>query len=315
MADNTFYDEYELPRNRKKRILEDLDSFDDDTSDIVLMSADSSKKKKEKEEQEEEEPVSSWLTSLSEISSSKLRSTRKAKDIFGKKKKKKDKKKKGEPTNFAKEFEPEVALLNNLLIDQNRFVDSLQQRYDRMNSLKSTARGTGKYETDLCTNINTARQLATQLVDKKISVKKIIADLEMKERKELGIGENAEDINNFAAEYLRNIIKSRPDLGSNYGNIDVEDMDEDSFIASIGNSIEDDRSDEVHQYLKYENRNVKIFVRMNQNDYDDYEFVAEADDGEILLDYPLPEKTTLSVNRSTMIATDSYGKKYPLEFV
>ena len=89
----------------------------------------------------------------------------------------------------------------------------------------------------------------------------------------------------------------------------------DSFIASIGNSIEDDRSDEVHQYLKYENRNVKIFVRMNQNDYDDYEFVAEADDGEILLDYPLPEKTSLSVNRSTMIATDSYGKKYPLEFV
>ena len=137
----------------------------------------------------------------------------------------------------------------------------------------------------------------------------------MKERKELGIGENAEDINNFAAEYLRNIIKSRPDLGSNYGNIDVEDMDEDSFIASIGNSIEDDRSDEVHQYLKYENRNVKIFVRMNQNDYDDYEFVAEADDGEILLNYPLPEKTSLSVNRSTMIATDSYGKKYPLEFV
>ena len=313
---NSFYDEFELPRNRKKRILEDLNTLDDSFDDDVILMSSSKKENKKNEVKEENEDLGEWLSTLSSLSQTKLKATRKAKDLFGGKKKKKNKdKKKGEPTNFSKEFEPEVALLNNLLIDQNRFVDSLQQQYDRMTSLKSTARGTGKFTTDLCANINTGRQLAAQLVEKKINTKKIIADLEMKERKDLGLGENTDDLNNFAAEYLKNILVSRPDMSSNYGNFDVEDMDEDDFINSIGNSVEDTRSDEVGRYLKYENRNVKIIVRMNKDDYDDYEFIAEASDGEILLDYPLPEHTSLSVNRSTMIATDTYGKKYPIEFV
>ena len=34
------------------------------------------------------------------------------------------------------------------------------------------------------------------------------------------------------------------------------------------------------------------------------------EDGDALHDYPLPLKTSISVNKSTNIATDSYGKKY-----
>ena len=53
---------------------------------------------------------------------------------------------------------------------------------------------------------------------------------------------------------------------------------------------------------------------MNPDDSDDYDFYAETDDGEAIFDYPLPEHTKLTFNRSTMIATDAYGKKYPVFF-
>lgn len=307
-----FCDEYELPVNRKKRILSDLDEIESQ-EDVVLLS---SSKKDKKEKKEEVEDAGSWLTSLTTLSTSRIKATKSAKDLFsnGKKGKKKKKKEKNEPTDFAKEFEPEVALINNLLVDQSRFVDSLQQKYDRMESLKSSARGTGKFTTDLIANINQGRQLTAQLVDKKISVKKTIVDLEMKERKELGAGLDGDDMNNFAAEYLKNIITNRPDMMNAYGEIGVEDTDEYGLIDAIDGNLDDNRGDEVAAYLKYENRHVTVFVEMNPDDVDDYDFVAETDDGEVLLDYPLPDKTTLSLNRSTMIATDAYGKKYKVEF-
>ena len=183
-----------------------------------------------------------------------------------------------------------------------------------MESQKSSARGTGKFTTDLISNINQARQLSAQLIDKKISTKKAIAELEMKERKELGANLNSDDVNNFAAEYLKNIISNRPEMSGSYGNYEIGDVDDEGLISAIDSNIDDERGDEVAAYLKYENMDVTIKVVMNPDDLDDYDFIAETKDGEILDDYPLPEHTTLSLNRSTMIATDAYGKKYHAEF-
>ena len=310
-----FYDEFELPKKKKKRILDELDEIDDDSDTLLpYTSSEKKKKAKKKKEEEKEEDTALFISTLSSLSRSKMKASRSPKDIFGKKKKDKKKKKGNEPTDFSKEFEPEVALLDNLLSEQSRFVSSLQQKYDRMESQKSSARGTGKFTTDLISNINQARQLSAQLIDKKISTKKAIAELEMKERKELGAGLNADDMNNFAAEYLKNIITNRPDMTGSYGNYDIGDVDDDGIISAIDSNVDDERGDEVAAYLKYENLNVTIKVVMNPNDLDDYYFVAETENGDVLPDYPLPEHTTLSLNRSTMIATDAYGKKYHAEF-
>lgn len=309
-----FSDEFELPKNRRKRIMNELDEIDDDSGVLLpYTTSDEKNKIKRQKEAEKEEDTALFISTLSTLSRSKMKTSRFPKDIFGKKKKKK-KKKENEPTDFSKEFEPEVALLDNLLSEQSRFVSSLQQKYDRMESQKSSARGTGKFTTDLISNINQARQLSAQLIDKKISTKKAIAELEMKERKELGANLNSDDVNNFAAEYLKNIISNRPEMSGSYGNYEIGDVDDEGLISAIDSNIDDERGDEVAAYLKYENMDVTIKVVMNPDDLDDYDFIAETKDGEILDDYPLPEHTTLSLNRSTMIATDAYGKKYHAEF-
>lgn len=308
-----FCDEYELPVNRKKRILDDLEDIEN--QEVVLLSTIKNEKKEKKNSHEEKfDKPDEWITSLSTISTSRIRATKSTKNLFNKNKKKDKKKKKDELTDFNKEFEPDMALLNNLLIEQTRFVDSLQQKYDRMESTKSSARGTGKFTTDLISNINTARQLSAHLIDKKISTKKAIFELEMKERKDKTGSIDGEDMNNFAAKFLGDMLAANPSMSNAYGGYEIEDVDSDGMMGAIDSSIEDDRGEEVDAYLRYENRGVKILIEMNPDDPDDYDFYAEASDGEILDDYPLPEHTKLSFNRSTMIATDIYGKKYHVFF-
>jgi hypothetical protein len=42
-------------------------------------------------------------------------------------------------------------------------------------------------------------------------------------------------------------------------------------------------------------------------------FIAEDEDGNIIDDYPLPKTIdSISINHSTLVATDRYGKKYPV---
>ena len=52
---NSFYDEFELPRNRKKRILEDLNTLDDSFDDDVILMSSSKKENKKTEVKEENE--------------------------------------------------------------------------------------------------------------------------------------------------------------------------------------------------------------------------------------------------------------------
>lgn len=238
----------------------------------------------------------------------------------GKKKKKKKKdKNKNEPTDYKKEFETEAALLRNLMIDQSNFVESLQKEYDFLKSNKSSSRGINKNMTDLIANITSGRSLTTQLVEKQIALKKTIADLTAKERKELngGLGDG-ENLADFASSYLKQMITERQQLltggSSEIGDYSIDEMAnilEDNM--STGDGYEE-RPDEVEKYLEYEDRQVTIWIYMNQNNTDDYDFVAIDKDGEEVEDYPLPYKNTLSINRSTDVATDKFGQKFPIRW-
>lgn len=331
MSDKNDFDSL-VPGNKKskrEKILEQLDELDNEeilpqksiennSSNFLPSSLSPKKKKKNTQPQKTEDE---WFNDLIETSELRV-TTGKRKSMFddvfnpdGKKKKKK-KKNKNEPTDYEKKFEPEAALLRSLLIDQNKFVDSLQKEYDFLKSNKSTSRGINKNITDLISNITNARNLSMQLIDKNTSLKKTIADLTMKERKELfgNSLDDVENLNDFASTYLKQMISERHQLmvGTNS---DISDYSIDEMASIVSDTLlnsedAEERSDETRKYLEYENRNVTVYVYMNPSDETDYDYVAIDENGDELDDYPLPFKGKLTVNRSTNMATDIYGQKY-----
>ena len=231
-----------------------------------------------------------------------------------KKKKKKKKNKDGvELVNYKQEFEPEMALYKNLLMDQNRFTESLQKEYDKMTSVKGSARGVSKQLTDLIDNITSARTLSMQLVEKNVNAKKLISELTLKQKKEIGGGINeGENMADFASSYLKQMLNDRQAIMNSTGESTVAEYSEDELFNELSNSLGDteERPEEVEKYLKYENLNVTVYVQIFNDDIENYEFIAKDDNGNIIDDYPLPNHTKISVNRSTDIATDTFGKKY-----
>ena len=139
-----------------------------------------------------------------------------------------------------------------------------------------------------------------------------------KEAKEKGGNAlDGEDLNTYAAQYLKGIISNRGAVINDSDNLIIDDMDDDAFANAIGKidlGEVDNRGEDVDAYLKYENQDVKLSVLVNQDDLEDYEYIATDSNGNVIQDYPLPIQSRLSLNRSTMIATDEYGRKYNARF-
>jgi hypothetical protein len=283
----------------------------------LMLSKESKKEKKKKKINDAED----WFNEVMNSQDIKVNKYSGKNDLFSeaginydkKKKKKKKKNKDGvDLVDYKKEFAPESALYKNLLIDQTKFVQDLQNEYNNIKSVKGTNRGVNKQISELVENITSARSLAMQLVDKQVGIKKQVADLSLKQKKEFGSGAGIGDnMSDFGSNYLKQIISSRGLLtGGGDGDVTISDYDDDEISLSLSESVDDDANSESNRYLKYENQNVSVYVVIINDDFENYEFVAKNEDGEVLSDYPLPYKTPISVNKSTNIATDSYGKKY-----
>ena len=192
-----------------------------------------------------------------------------------------------------------------------------------MENSKSTARGVGKFTTDLIETLNHSRELSRHLVTDIIATKKTIAELDFKERKEFGSKSSAQkDDAVFASNFLKQMLGTRRTDAMDSSALDVEDINNaDDMFDSISESLGDTgRSEDVEKYLQYENDNpiVKVIYHEDNADSEDlddvYDFVAYTEDGKKIPDYPLPMKTSLQINRSTGIAIDKYGYKYPVIF-
>lgn len=344
-------DEYQLSESKKDRkkskndLLSQLDEInqDDYVPSGITTSASSflpssllkdppEKKKKEDEDKFDDDIKDNWFDDwvAFDLGASKKKKKKQKFDLFGtlddkgKKKKKKSKDGKTELVDYKKEFEPEVALYKNLLMEQTKFTESLQKSYDSMMSAKGSARGVTKQATDLVANINTARQLSMQLVKENVNIKKIIADLNIKQQKEFGTGSTeGENMSDFANTYIKKMLDSRHEFAGGDDDPIVEEYTEDEIydqldlqMASTEQEFADgeEASDFTTKYLEYENRNVEIYVIVNDGDMENYEFEARDENGIIIDDYPMPMHTQLSFNRSTNIAIDTLGQKYPLEW-
>lgn len=317
-------------KSKHKELLDEIKMLDTDEEESVnsaptlflpssmLKKSDETDEKKESKKKDDIDSLfsddDSWLDSIMSLKVTKSKHGNRD-SLFetpGKHKKKK-KKKKGELTDYNKEFETEAALIKNLLQDQSKFTDSLQQEYDKMKSTKSSSRGVNKSMTDLIENINGARSLSMQLVEKNIHLKKLIAELTMKEKKELSLGGDEGDLGNFASAYLHKMISERGNLLNGAGTADVGEFTDDEMFNALSEGLVDiDRPDDVDKYLKYENRNITTYISVNNDDIEDFNFISKDEEGDVVDDYPEPQVSSISVNRSTNIATDNYGKKYPI---
>lgn len=327
MASGIILDYDMQPSKVKKRSL--LDEYDELELEEPAMSFNKfrpSEIKKEKETSElaksvdEDEVDDDWLGVLSQWKTPKVKTHKNYRnsDVFdflhgesGKKKKKKKKEKEG-PKDYYDDFAPEIGLMRNMLEDATKFTDSLQKRYYALESTKSSARGVGKFTTDLISSINQSRSVSSQLLNNITSLKKSIADLNMKERKEAAAanGGDGEDLSNFSASFLRKLIQQDRSDAAMYGDAVPISGDEDDIFDNISELLADNgRSDEVDKYLKYENRNVELVAYVDP-DTDAYEIKAIAEDGEELYDYPIPEVERMDINHSTEIATDEYHTRY-----
>ena len=309
--------------NRAQDILDELDDLEESTP---LLSSYKPEKKKHKEEEDDGynfDETNEWFNTLTNFKAEPIKKMKVKNsffdDLISGKKKKKKKKKDGELTDFNMEFDKEINLLKNLLVDQNEFTTSLQKKYDALNNSKSSQRGIGKFTTDLITNINQARSLSMQLVEKTINTKKTIAELTMKEKKELS-SKNAEteDMGMYASTYLKEMMnmgrKNIDGMGYNAGEYD-DDVSPDELFDSVNDVLGgDNRPEELLKYLKYEDAGINIKAVIHGENL--VCFKAYDKDGNVVEDYPSPnENTNLNINRSTGIATDRYNNKYEIEWV
>ena len=271
----------------------------------------------------------SWFNSLEDFTSLTFYKSKHYKGIdynpFEERKKKKKKKdeKKGE-IDYKKEFAPEMALYKNLLVEQNRFTDSLQKEYDSIKSVKSSSRGVTKQLSDLIENITEARSLSMQLVDKHVNAKKLIAELNLKQKKELGgFDEEGADMNAYASTLLKQMFQDRSQFFQN-SDITVSDYNEqDEELLDLledglnveGADSNSSTNEEADKMLHYETLGVKVYIQITDDDIENYEFIAYDRDGNLIEDYPMPLRTEISVNPSTNVATNKYGEKYDIIWV
>lgn len=342
-----------LPTDKEKQQRDDLFSDleylsgDSYVSDIPIASGTSfitsdifkNREKKEKKSvtQAKDELEGDWFsTFMEDVREAEAAASLKPKkridsmdEILGiKKKKKKKKAKKGEPTDFKKEFETETTLYTNLLRDNTRFVDSLQREYDSITSRKASGRGMTKNVQDLISNLNSARQLSMSLVEKRVNLKKLITDLAMKERKELGMDNtDAASMGEYGSSYLRKLIEEQNtilrtgnDEIMDEGEISVDDMIASQLESPIDEEYEKnygkmDRTAEADLYLKYEHSGITIYACIDPNDRENSYYIARDKDGNAVDEYPLPVSPITTINESTGYAVDQYGQKYPIEWI
>lgn len=338
------FDDFAKKRNKninKLKTIEDDSYLENsgiiDNSFLPSLSLKTKKKKTEKEDinNKNEEKVNNtnndydpddWFNDMLGNSYRKVNASNKKVDfdnmfaIPGELKKKKKKKKgKNEPVDYKKEFAVESTLYNNLLKEQQKYVASLQKEYDAFKSTKSSSRGFSKQMTDLMQNITSARSLSMQLIDKQVNIKKHIADLTLKQKRELGgLGDDS-DITAFGSQFIKDLLSNKQALASqqnsdvtiaDYG--DGDDLFDDLNITHMNDDNYNERSSEVDLYLKYENSNITIYASIHNDDPTDFNFIAKDEEGNVIDDYPLPERSRISVNRSTNIATDEFGDKYQI---
>ena len=239
---------------------------------------------------------------------------------------------KNEKNNFKKEFAEELTLLYNLLDETNKFGKDLEKELGNLRG--SRVRGVSKYSNDLAELVLSSKQNKLNILKEITSVKKTIADLQIKsegKNKEKAADNKSPEY--MASAYFRNILShGRNDFIKHLGGGDEDEYtnivseierdktfntEEDYDYTDIlearlneeGNAM---RSDAGSKYIEYENRNVKVVVK-KCIDTGEWALAAIDKHNVEIDDYPLPTRRELGKMKFSSdgnYATDEYGRMY-----
>lgn len=241
--------------------------------------------------------------------------------------------------NYKKEFAEEITLLYGLLDDTDKFGKSIEK--DLNNLRGSRVRGVSKYTNDLAELVLTSNQTKLNILKEISSVKKSIADLQLKSEAK-NKDKNANDSKNpeyMASAYFRNVLThGRTDFIKHIGGRDDDDYDEYNSIVEeiedskrngfVTNDVDKDYTDILEarlnedgnpmrsyagsKYIEYENRNVKPVVK-KCIDTGEWHLAAIDKHGVEIDDYPLPTRRELGKMKFSAdgnYATDEFGRMY-----
>jgi hypothetical protein len=228
--------------------------------------------------------------------------------------------------NYNKEFEPELNMLKSIVTDQNKFTTDLLKRYQ--NAAGPTTKESmplNKTLVELASVINNSRSNSLGILREIGNIKKTIADLYMKQRKEDreggGEGFNTQDLgllgsdivkatidnynnpfNNISEPVNSNIVQQTPVVNTNPF---VEKFDPSSWNGSgldIGNTA-------------FETIPHTIIVEWHKNDNKARYLAIRNDNGEELIGCPVPTAKVKSINEPNMTATDDFDQVYALRII
>ena len=231
---------------------------------------------------------------------------------------------------LKKEFAEELTMLNDLLDEVNKFGKKLDKKYESMSGSK--IKGVSKYTNDLIQSILTTKSTKLQIVKELTSLKKNILELQLKEGKRFageGEGDGAEySANSYFKEIMRvgrnnfmdALNDNSPSIQTN--NDTPEEIEYANKLSERNEMLDDhiakrleqetDRSDEANKYILYENLNVELKIKYNAVN-DDWRIIAVGDNGNEVLDYPIPDKKDLGkvkFSADHKYATDKFGRSY-----
>lgn len=254
------------------------------------------------------------------------------------------KKRKKDSNEYKKEFAEELTLLYDLLGDTSEVAKKIK---DYINFDNKKIGGINKNMSDMVNNLLSAQSTRLQVLKEISSVKKAAIDLTLKAESKKD-KENATTNDQHAmASLIHGIMKAgRNDFiqaarGNTVGYLPQDTYDYGDQDDSIGNYAamlehgpgftEEEKEDmmeliqerlynegsgvmsrnsETDAYIKYENRNVEVKVKLCV-DTGEWEFFAVDRDNIIIHDYPLPRKKDVEPLKFTgALAIDKRGVQY-----
>lgn len=293
-------DDIELELDRLKA--SELEEGDDEDSDSVI-----ERLLKKAEDEEDEDFDGSIISSQ--------------KDGYGARKKDKN--------EYKKEFNEEITLLYSMLEDTNTLSKLSEKQWKSMSD--SRARGSSKFTNDLLQNIINLRGNKLQIIKEITSIKRTIADLQLKKDRASGaanaVGETSHDdimsiyMNQIMENGRGKFVEATSKKATNAYLHDEDDDDGEDYYQTALSAQESidirlkntpTRSATGTTYIQMENDKCVTHVKRNI-DTGDWKFIAIDRDGQERPEYPVPDGDLVGpLSFGESIAKDKLGRSYKL---
>lgn len=224
---------------------------------------------------------------------------------------------KNSENEFRKEFNDDIALLYDLLESLKSLDNDLSAKFAQTSG--KNIRGVSKYTIDLAAQLLNCKNNQANVIRQITMIKESAEKLKISNEK--NNPDNSNNIEFTASSILskimgggrKNFIDQLDNASYSISN-DYSNSYDDDFIDQLTGSlagIENEQSEELNKYVKYESLEPKLLIERNI-DTGDWRFMAMSKDEQEIPDYPLPDKADSGITFTDDgdYATDKYGRRY-----